>query len=170
MHRGAVGAGHSVYDEMRLDQGLELGLAPTGDCDGQQTTSPLLRAVFAASSSDGGPARCARGRACFTKGAALLLPRAALVAVPMLIEIPGLVARMIVMLTGHFFLTDLVPMPVLVEVARLMARVIMVLAGHLFLTRLVAVAVLVDVPRLVAGMIVMLAGLVLRHGNSPLLG
>lgn len=57
----------------------------------------------------------------------LALASAAFVAMPVLVEITGLVAGVIVMLTGHFLLPGRVAVPVLVEVAGLVSRMVVVL-------------------------------------------
>jgi len=54
-------------------------------------------------------------------------------------------------------------MAVLVQIPRLVARMVVVLAGDFLLTSLIAVAVLVEIAGLVARVIVMLAGLFLWH-------
>lgn len=93
----------------------------------------------------------------------LLLWRAALVTVAVRIQIPRLMAGMIVMFARHLLLTGLVAMAMLVEIARRVARMVVMFAGHFLLTGFVAVAVLVEIARLVSGMIVMRSWLFLWH-------
>lgn len=62
-------------------------------------------------------------------GQVLLLGRAALVAVTVLIQIPRLVAGMVVVFTGDLLLTSLVAMAVLIKIARLVAGMIVMLSG-----------------------------------------
>ena len=57
----------------------------------------------------------------------------------------------------------LVPMAVRIQIPRLMAGMIVMFAGDFFWAGLVAVAVLVQIARLVSGMIVMRSGLFLWH-------
>lgn len=76
------------------------------------------------------------------------------------------------------FLFWLVAVPVLVEIPGLVTWMIMMLARHFLLAGLIAVTVLIDIPRLVAWMIVMFARFFLRHvillgcdvrnGNAPI--
>lgn len=61
----------------------------------------------------------------------------------------------------------LVAVPVLIEIAWLVARVLVVLTRHFLLTGFVAVTVLVKIPWGVAGVFVMRAGLFLWHGGVP---
>ena len=81
---------------------------------------------------------------------------------PVLIEVAGLVARVVVV-RPRLLRHALVAMPMLIEVAWRVARVIMVLTRNLLHAR-VPMPVRIEIAGLVAGMVVVWSWLFLLHG------